>query len=427
MIVEPTVADTAPADVEVVTLGCRLNLYESEAMRQHAQMAGLTDTIIINTCAVTAEAERQGRQTIRRLRRQRPSANIIVTGCSAQIDPSRYAAMAEVDRVVGNADKLLPATFARGDHPRVTVSDIADVRDTATHLLDGFDGRARAFVQVQQGCNHRCTFCVIPLGRGNARSVPAGDVVSQTRNLVEAGVREVVLTGVDLTSWGDDLPGRPSLGRLTGQILNLVPGLLRLRLSSLDPAEVDEDLWALMAGQPRLMPHLHLSVQAGNDLILRRMKRRHRRSDVLATIKRARSVRPDIAIGADLIAGFPTETEAAFMDTLSLIEEADVPFTHVFVYSPRPQTPAARMPQTPLLIARARAAQLRAAGSQALTRFLCGRVGHRESILVEAPGTGRTSHYARARIDPSHPPGTIIEVVVTGALDGWLLTGAAPC
>ncbi|MGH6915719.1 MAG: MiaB/RimO family radical SAM methylthiotransferase, partial [Geminicoccales bacterium] len=305
------------SEPEIITFGCRLNSFESAIMRDHAQAAGLDDLVVVHTCAVTAEAERQARQAIRRARRARPGARIVVTGCSAQITPEAYALMAEVDQVVGNRDKL-DASLWQGlaTRPRVVVRDIMTVRDVAHHLIDGFDGRARAFVQVQQGCDHRCTFCIIPYGRGPSRSVPAGEVVSQTRHLVEGGCREVVLTGVDLTSYGRDLPGEPTLGQLVRRLLRLVPELPRLRLSSIDPAEIDRDLVDLVAGEPRLMPHLHLSVQAGDDLILKRMKRRHSRRDVVDLCARLRALRPDIAFGADLIAGFPTETEAMFARTL---------------------------------------------------------------------------------------------------------------
>ena len=340
-------ADGAHDGVEIVTFGCRLNAVESEVMRGHARAAGLDDVVVVNTCAVTSEAERQARQAIRRLRRERPGATLIVTGCAAQIDPDRFAAMPEVDRVVGNDEKMKAETFATLDGPRVRVNDIMAVRETAPHLVEAFEGRARAFVQVQQGCDHRCTFCIIPYGRGNSRSVPIGEVVRQVRTLVEAGYREVVLTGVDVTSYGPDLPGAPRLGQMVRRLLAQVPDLPRLRLSSLDPVEIDDDLWRLIAEEPRLMPHLHLSVQAGNDLILKRMKRRHLRADAIDVCRRARDLRPEIAFGADLIAGFPTEDEAMFADTLNLVGEAGLTYLHVFPYSPRPGTPAAKMPQVP--------------------------------------------------------------------------------
>src|SRR6201996_9584021 len=335
---------TAPA-VDILTFGCRLNAYESEVMRGHAQAAGLADAIIVYTCAVTAEAERQARQAIRRARRDRPDAKLIVTGCAAQIDPAAFAAMPEVDLVLGNAEKSQAGAYAPTAEPmRVRVNDIMSVRETAGHLIDGLKDRARAYVEVQNGCDHRCTFCIIPYGRGNSRSAAAGEVVEQVRRLTAQGYREVVLTGVDITSWGADLPGAPTLGQLTARILKLVPELPRLRLSSIDAAEIDPDLLRLFAEEPRLMPYLHLSLQAGDDMILKRMKRRHLRADALKLGADVRAVRPDTAFGADLIAGFPTETDEMFENTLSLVEEAGLSFLHVFPFSPRPGTPAARMP-----------------------------------------------------------------------------------
>jgi threonylcarbamoyladenosine tRNA methylthiotransferase MtaB len=411
--------------VEVVTFGCRLNAYESEVMRRHARAAGLADAVIVNTCAVTAEAERQARQAIRRIRRERPDATVIVTGCAAQIDPGRFAAMPEVDRVLGNDVKLRPDAFGPGEHPRVEVNDIMEVRETAAHLVDGFDGRARAFVQVQQGCDHRCTFCIIPYGRGNSRSVPIGDVVAQVRALVAAGYREVVLTGVDVTSYGPDLPGAPTLGQMARRLLALVPELPRLRLSSLDPVEMDEDLWRLVAEEPRLMPHLHMSLQAGSDMVLKRMKRRHLRADAVAMAERARRLRPDIALGADLIAGFPTEDEAMFGDTLAAVEECGLAYLHVFPYSPRPGTPAAKMPQVPGAAVRERAARLRAAGDAALARYLATLVGREADVLVEKPGLGRTEHFAETRVPEGIAPGTIVRVRIEGT-DGRMLEAAPP-
>ncbi|WP_374449586.1 tRNA (N(6)-L-threonylcarbamoyladenosine(37)-C(2))-methylthiotransferase MtaB [Stella sp.] len=379
--------------VEVVTFGCRLNAYEATVMRANAAAAGAADTVIVNTCAVTAEAERQARQTVRRLRRERPGARIVVTGCAAQIAPERWAAMPEVDRVLGNADKLRPGAFAPGA-PDLAVSDIMQVRETAGHLVEGFDGRARAFVEVQQGCDHRCTFCIIPYGRGPSRSVPVGAIVARVRTLVAGGIREVVLTGVDLTAYGADLPGRPSLGQMTRRLLALVPELPRLRLSSLDPAEMDEDVFRLLAEEPRLMPHLHLSLQAGDDLILKRMKRRHSRAVAAAVAERARRLRPDLVLGADLIAGFPTEDAAMFANTLAHVGELGLTWLHVFPYSPRPGTPAARMPQVPGPVVRERAARLRAAGADAAARYLAGRVGSAASVLVETGGRGHDAHFA---------------------------------
>lgn len=394
---------------EIITFGCRLNAYESEVMRGHAQAAGLNDAVIINTCAVTVEAERQARQAIRRARRLRPHASIIVTGCAAQIDPATYAAMPEVSRVLGNIEKLDPTAFTTAETPRVMVNDIMAVRETANHLIAGFEGRARAFVQVQQGCDHRCTFCTIPFGRGPSRSVPIGAVVTQVRELVENGHLEIVLTGVDITDYGTDLPGRPNLGQLARRLLALVPDLTRLRLSSLDSVEIDEELMRLIAEEDRLMPHLHLSVQAGDDLILKRMKRRHSRRDVIDLCRRIREARPDIVFGADIIAGFPTESEDMFQQTLDLVGECDLTWLHVFPFSERPGTPAARMPQIPKPLRRERAARLREAGSAAALKFLETRVGRTENILVERNSEGRTDHYAKARI--VHPDGAPLRVL----------------
>jgi threonylcarbamoyladenosine tRNA methylthiotransferase MtaB len=396
----------------VVTFGCRLNSFESEVMRGHAAAAGLQDTVIVHTCAVTGEAERQARQAIRRTRREQPAARIVVTGCSAQIAPERYAAMPEVDGVIGNDRKLDPKLWRElaGGEP-IVVGDITAIRETAGHLVDGLDGRSRAFVQVQNGCDHRCTFCIIPYGRGPSRSVPLGAIVAQARRLVERGYREVVLTGVDLTSYGKDLPGQPRLGQMVKRLLRLVPELARLRLSSIDPAAVDRDLLELVGCEPRLMPHLHLSVQAGDTLVLKRMKRRHTRDDVLELCARLRALRPEIAFGADLIAGFPTETEAMFAHTLGLVDEADLTYLHVFPYSPRRGTPAARMPQIAAAERRERAGRLRAAGERALARYLAGRIGRAERVLVERGGTGRTEAFAPFRVEGiAPPPGSVISV-----------------
>lgn len=420
---------SAPA---VVTFGCRLNTLESEVIRAHARAAGVDDLVVVQTCAVTAEAERQARQTIRRLRRERPTARIVVTGCSAQIDPKPYAAMPEVSAIVGNAEKLRPATwqaFAENEAPaRVTVGDVAALRETAHHLIDGLDGRTRAFVQVQQGCDHRCTFCVIPFGRGNSRSVPAGEVVEQARRLVERGYQELVLTGVDLTSYGRDLPGQPTLGGLAKRILRLVPDLARLRLSSLDPAEIDRDLLDLLAGEPRLMPHLHLSVQAGDDLILKRMKRRHSRGDVLELTRRVRALRPEVAFGADLIAGFPTESEAMFLNTLALVADAGLAFLHVFPYSPRPGTPAARMPEVAKAVRKERATRLRAAGRAELFRLYGSQLDRPAEVLMESDGGGRLESFAPFRFagrEAMFAPGRIVRVVPERIEDDRLIGRAA--
>jgi threonylcarbamoyladenosine tRNA methylthiotransferase MtaB len=407
---------------EIVTFGCRLNAYESEVMRDHA--AGLDDAIIFNTCAVTAEAERQARQAIRRARRQAPDARIIVTGCAAQIDPARYAAMTEVDQVLGNGEKLDPAAFCRSNNERVRVNDIMALADTAAHLVSGFEGRARAFVQIQNGCDHRCTFCIIPYGRGNSRSVPLGEVVAQARQLVDAGYNEIVLTGVDLTSYGGDLPGRPSLGQMTRRLLAQAPDLARLRLSSIDVAEVDDDLMDLIAHEPRLMPHLHLSLQAGDDMVLKRMKRRHTHADALAFCETARALRPDIAFGADFIAGFPTEDDAMFQRSLDLVTKAGIALLHVFPYSGRAGTPAARMPQVPKAIRKERAARLRAAGDETLAKYLAGLVGRQIRVLVEQGRDGRSEHYARVRLDGEYPAGSLVDATVTGTGDGVLMATA---
>ena len=399
---------------EVLTFGCRLNAFESEVIRGHAVSAGLDDAVIINTCAVTAEAERQARQAIRRAKRLHPHSRIIVTGCAAQIDPARFAAMKEVDLVLGNAEKLKPESY-RDNTPRIAVGDIMALKETAAHLIDGFENRARAFIEVQQGCDHRCTFCIIPYGRGNSRSVPIGEIVRQVRDLVAKGFREVVLTGVDLTGFGADLPGSPPLGQLCRRLLALVPELERLRLSSLDPIEIDDELWRLIGEEPRLLPHLHLSIQAGDDLILKRMKRRHSRAQALDACTRARSLRPGIALGADLIAGFPTEDEVMFMHTLDLVEEAQLDYLHVFPFSPRPNTPAARMPPVSRALVRERAARLRAAGAAALARALAARVGTNAQILVERPGFGRSEHYAPVRFEGAAATGDVIRVNLTSA------------
>ncbi len=408
----------------IITFGCRLNTFESEVMRRQAREAGIADAVIVHTCAVTAEAERQARQAIRRARRERPDARIVVTGCSAQIDPERYLAMPEVDHVVGNADKLRPETWRRlaaPAAPSALLSDLAEIEATAPHLVEGFDGRSRAFVQIQQGCDHRCTFCVIPFGRGPSRSLPVEAVLAQIRLLVERGYREVVLTGVDLTSYGAEEEGLPRLGGLVRTILKEIRDLPRLRLSSIDPAETDPELEAAFAEEPRLMPHLHLSVQAGDDLILKRMRRRHGRADVLALVRRLRMRRPDLVFGADLIAGFPTETEAMFRRSLDLVEEAGLTFLHVFPFSPRPGTPAARMPQVPAEVRRERAARLRAAGERALEGFLRREVGRRRTVLVERNGSGRTEHFAPARLLRPERPGRLLAVEVEDCRQGRLM------
>ncbi len=401
--------------VTVRTFGCRLNALESEAMRRRAAEAGLDDAVLVNTCAVTGEAVRQARQAIRRARRDNPHARIVVTGCAAQIDPDSFAAMDEVDLVLGNAEKLTAAAYrAPGDgEPAVRVHDIMEVRATAPHLVDGFDGRTRAYVEVQNGCDHRCTFCIIPYGRGNSRSVPMGAVVDQVRHLVDRGYAEVVLTGVDITSYGGDLPGAPRLGTLVQAILRHVPDLPRLRLSSIDSIEVDEALMEAIAGEPRLMPHLHLSLQHGDDLILKRMKRRHLSADAIRFADEVRARRPDIVFGADLIAGFPTETEEMFARSLDIVEASGLTFLHVFPFSPRPGTPAARMPQLDRAVIRERAARLRAAGSAALAGHLASQEGATRDVLVESEGQGRTEHFTRATIDTGRP-GEVVRARIVG-------------
>jgi threonylcarbamoyladenosine tRNA methylthiotransferase MtaB len=403
---------------EVLTFGCRLNAFESEVIRGHAAAAGLDDAVIVNTCAVTREAERQARQAIRRARRDHPSARVIVTGCAAQIDPARYAAMPEVDLVLGNDEKLKPESYdssTRADGARIKVGDIMALKETAAHLVDGFEGRARAFIEVQQGCDHRCTFCIIPYGRGNSRSVPVGEIVRQAERLVAAGYRELVLTGVDITSFGGDLPGQPSLGQLCRRLLALVPGLERLRLSSLDPVEIDDALWRLIGDEPRLMPHLHLSVQAGDDLILKRMKRRHLRADALAVCQHARALRPDIALGADMIAGFPTEDEVMFARSVAFVEEASLDYLHVFPFSARPGTPASRMPQVPGNIVKERAAKLREAGTASNVRAMTARIGTVAQVLVEKDGFGHSEHYAPVRFAGAAAIGSIVSLRITEA------------
>ncbi len=413
------------SEPQIVTLGCRLNAYESEVMRRHAVDAGLGACVIVNTCAVTGEAVRQAEQTIRRLRREHPAARLIVTGCAAQIEPERFATLAGVDHVIGNAEKLEPATFralATDGLERVAVNDIMSVKETALHMIDGFGTRARAYVQVQNGCDHRCTFCIIPMGRGPSRSVPAGDVVAQIRKLVETGYPEIVLTGVDITSYGAGLPGRMSLGRLVKQILAHVPELPRLRLSSIDQVETDAHLLDAIATEPRLMPHLHLSMQAGDDLILKRMKRRHLRDDAIRFCAEVRRLRPDVVFGADLIAGFPTETEEMFANTLDLVEQCGLTYLHVFPFSPRKGTPAARMPQVERTIVKDRAKRLRTAGDAAHARYLDRLQGQRIEILMERDDIGRTPHFAEVHIDRRAPVGTL-QWATLGRHDGHRVNG----
>jgi threonylcarbamoyladenosine tRNA methylthiotransferase MtaB len=403
---------------EVVTFGCRLNAYESEAIKARAKEAGLSDAIIFNTCAVTAEAVRQSRQAIRKARRENPAAKIIVTGCAAQTEPATYSAMNEVDLVLGNVEKLEArayADFGVGASERVRVNDIMSVRVTASQMVDSFDGRVRAFLQVQNGCDHRCTFCIIPYGRGNSRSVPMGAVIDQARRLTDKGYPEIVLTGVDMTSYGADLPGALSLGQLVRKLLKLVPAIKRLRLSSIDSIEADPELMAAIAEEERLMPHFHLSVQAGDDLILKRMKRRHLRADTIAFCNEVRRLRPGAAFGADLIAGFPTETEEMFQQTMNLVDEAGLSMLHVFPFSARVGTPAARMPQVDKSTAKGRARRLRAKGEVAIAARHANLVGTNQTILVEKNGLGRTECFAPVTLDAQAMPGAFVTARITGA------------
>tara|TARA_B110001469_G_scaffold75049_1_gene71182 strand:+ start:201 stop:1457 length:1257 start_codon:yes stop_codon:yes gene_type:complete len=399
--------------------GCRLNMYETEAMKELADQAGLTNTVVINTCAVTAEAVRKAKQDIRKLRRQNPEAKLIVTGCAAQTEPDTFIQMTEVDVVIGNTEKMQPSIWAGlagdfGTEP-IQVDDIMSVTETASHLLDGFGTRSRAYVQVQNGCDHRCTFCIIPFGRGNSRSVPAGVVVDQIKRLVDKGYAEIVLTGVDMTSWGADLPAKPRLGDLVLRILKLVPDLPRLRISSIDSIEVDPALMQAIATESRLMPHLHLSLQHGDDLILKRMKRRHLRSDAIRFTQEAIRLRPDMTFGADIIAGFPTETEAHFENSLDLVRECNLTWLHVFPYSARNGTPAARMPQVNGRDIKDRAARLRAAGEAKVLQHLKAQVGHMHNVLLENPNMGRTQQFAEVIFAKPQPEGKIISTEIISA------------
>lgn len=403
------------------TLGCRLNAYETEAMKALSDQAGVDNAVVVNTCAVTAEAVRKARQEIRKLRRDNPEAKIIVTGCAAQTEPETFRAMDEVDLVIGNTEKMKPETWAGiagdfiGQTEKVMVDDIMAVTETAGHLIDGFGTRSRAYVQVQNGCDHRCTFCIIPYGRGNSRSVPAGVVVDQIKRLVDRGYNEVVLTGVDLTSWGADLPSTPRLGDLVMRILKLVPDLPRLRISSIDSIEADDNLMQAIATEPRLMPHLHLSLQHGDDLILKRMARRHLRDDAIRFCDEARRLRPDMTFGADIIAGFPTETEAHFENSLKLVTECDLTWLHVFPYSKRTGTPAARIPnQVNGAVIKDRAARLRAAGDRQVAAHLAAQVGRRHKVLLENPHMGRTEQFTEVTFQDPQPEGQIVTVVIGG-------------
>lgn len=416
----------------VITLGCRLNAYEGAVIERHVAEAGLGDAIVVNTCAVTGEAVRQARQTIRRMARENPDARIIVTGCAAQVEPETFAEMAEVSLVLGNSEKVDPLEWRRiagSNGPdfgveaaeKLRVNDIMQVRELAPHMIDGLSERTRAFVQVQNGCDHRCTFCIIPYGRGNSRSVPVGEVVRQVKRLVEAGHLEIVLTGVDLTSWGPDLPGKPRLGALVQAILKHVPQLARLRLSSIDSIEADPALIEAIASERRLMPHLHLSLQSGDDLILKRMKRRHLRDDAIAFCETIRRARPDMVFGADIITGFPTETEAMFENSLRLVEECGLSFLHVFPYSARKGTPAAKMPQVPQVERKARAARLRKLGDARRGAFLASRVGKTDHVLVERQGRGHTEHFAEVRFADAPAEGTLVKARIDTVQGGHLV------
>ncbi|SMX47534.1 tRNA (N(6)-L-threonylcarbamoyladenosine(37)-C(2))-methylthiotransferase MtaB [Actibacterium lipolyticum] len=404
------------------TLGCRLNAYETEAMKELSVAAGVENAVVVNTCAVTAEAVRKARQEIRKLRRDNPEATLIVTGCAAQTEPQTFSAMDEVDLVIGNTEKMQADTWANmakgpdfiGQTEKVQVDDIMSVTETAGHLIDGFGTRSRAYVQVQNGCDHRCTFCIIPYGRGNSRSVPAGVVVDQIKRLVDRGYNEVVLTGVDLTSWGADLPATPKLGDLVMRILKLVPDLPRLRISSIDSIEVDENLMQAIATEPRLMPHLHLSLQAGDDMILKRMKRRHLRDDAIRFCEDARKLRPDMTYGADIIAGFPTETEAMFENSLKLVEQCDLTWLHVFPYSAREGTPAARMPAVNGKAIKDRAARLRAAGDAQVARHLSAQMGRTHAVLMENPRMGRTEQFTEVSFSVDQAEGQIVQATISG-------------
>lgn len=412
------------AGTRVITMGCRLNAFESEIMRRNADDHGLDDWVIINTCAVTAEAERQARQIVRKAGRDNPGAKIAVTGCAAQLKPDAFADMEGVVRVLGNEEKL-DATSFLSDQPKVQVADIMTVKETAQHLIDGFDGRARAFVQIQQGCDHRCTFCIIPFARGNNRSLPMGAIVDQVRTLVAGGFKEVVLTGVDICSYGTDLPGVPTLGNLVRRLLKAVPELPRLRLSSLDPATMDDELFQALGDEDRLMPHLHLSLQAMDDMVLKRMKRRHLRADAFRAVARARTLRPDVVLGADLIAGFPTEDEAMFENTLASVEDLGLTHLHVFPYSERPGTPAAKMPTIPMTERKARAQRLRQAGDAALQDFLKKRVGYETDVLVERQEDGMpvgfNEYYAPVRLTGRAEPGSLVHARAVNQSGGVLI------
>ncbi len=400
---------------EIITFGCRLNAYESEVIKGALEKAQIENVMVFNTCAVTKEAERQAMQAIRKARRNFPDKKIIVTGCAAQINPAKYAAMAEVDQVLGNQEKLESHNYLSiEDDEKVKVNDIMSVTDTAMHMISSFHGQARAFIQIQNGCNHRCTFCTIPYGRGNSRSVAIGEIVEQVKILVGSSYKEVVLTGVDITDYGLDLPGKPTLGQMIKRLLNLVPNLPRLRLSSIDVAEIDDDLMDLIINEPRLMPHLHISLQSGDNMILKRMKRRHTREEVIEFCKLVRAQRPDVAFGADIIAGFPTETDEMFENTLNLIKEAGIQYTHIFTYSERDDTPAARMPQVDLPIRKKRAKLLREAGQKELDKFVEINLNRTHQVIVEQNNYGHTENFLKLQFDQNLEPGSLVTAKITG-------------
>lgn len=409
------------ADIEVITFGCRLNSYESELIKKSANEAGLRKTIIFNSCAVTAEAERQLRQAIRKAKRNKPDHKIIVTGCAAQINPQKYAMMQEVDQVIGNEEKVNKKSYFELTNNNVLVNDIMSIKETALQLIDGLEGKARAFLQVQNGCNHRCTFCIIPYGRGNSRSIPLGEIVKQTQKLVANGYKEIVLTGVDITEYGLDLPGKPSLGQMIGRLLSLVPELPRLRLSSLDVAEIDQDLFKLIIFEPRLMPHIHLSLQAGDNLILKRMKRRHSREQIIEFCNKVRQLKPEVVFGSDIIAGFPTETEEMFRNTVNIIHEAGLTFLHIFPYSEREDTPASRMPQVDKKVRKQRATVLRNLGKKQVEEHYKKQVGKTLEVIVEQEALARAQDYSLVKVANILPIGSIQKVKIVGYSDKFLI------
>lgn len=406
---------------EIVTFGCRLNIYESEVIKSALEKSQAENVIVFNTCAVTKEAERQAMQAIRKAKRTNPERKIIVTGCAAQINPQKYAEMAEVDQVLGNEEKLVHSNYSLNTpEEKVLVNDIMSVSDTALHMVSSFDGKSRAFIQVQNGCNHRCTFCIIPYGRGNSRSVPVGAIVEHVKTLVEQGYKEVVLTGVDVTDYGLDLPGKPKLGQMMRRLLNLVPDLERLRLSSLDVAEVDDDLFELIINEPRLMPHIHISLQSGDNMILKRMKRRHNREQVIEFCQKVRKLRPDIAFGADIIAGFPTETDEMFNNSIDLIHQAGIQYAHVFSYSKRDDTPASKMPQVPSPTIKARAKLLREAGQKQLDLFIETQLNKEHYVIAEKNNCGHSENFLKLHFAQDVQPGTIVKAKIMNYIDGTI-------